>query len=132
MEYRPMAKIASTDPIVRAYLECAEWAGLQDEQREALELSVRPTWTPESEARAAETVKDFAEMMSGEARWDELREALGDDRIGHNIYLTQNHHGAGFWDRGIGELGELATKWAHSLGSADVDFDERDFKLTLT
>jgi hypothetical protein len=28
---------------------------------------------------------------------------------GHDFWLTRNGHGAGFWDRGLGELGDRLT-----------------------
>jgi hypothetical protein len=36
--------------------------------------------------------------------------------IGHDIILTANRHGAGFWDRGLGERGDRLTAHAHALG----------------
>lgn len=41
-------------------------------------------------------------------------------RAGHDFWLTRNHHGAGFWDRGLGPAGERLTTIAHSFGSADA------------
>jgi hypothetical protein len=38
-------------------------------------------------------------------------------QIGHDFLLTRNRHGAGFWDRGLGERGEWLTEWAHTYGS---------------
>lgn len=32
------------------------------------------------------------------------------DRCGHDFWLTRNGHGAGFWDRGLGDAGEALTK----------------------
>lgn len=37
---------------------------------------------------------------------------------GHDFALTRNGHGAGFWDRGMGELGERLTDAAHAYGEA--------------
>lgn len=37
--------------------------------------------------------------------------------VGHDIALTRNHEGVGFWDRGYPEeLGDKLTEIAHSLG----------------
>jgi hypothetical protein len=36
-------------------------------------------------------------------------------QIGHDIVLTTNGHGAGFWDRGLGELGDKLTKICEEL-----------------
>ena len=38
--------------------------------------------------------------------------------LGHDLWLTRNGHGAGFWDRGLGHLGERLSDAARSLGEA--------------
>lgn len=44
--------------------------------------------------------------------------------FGHDYYLTREHHGAGFWDRGLsGDLGRYLTDIAHSAGSAETLWD---------
>jgi hypothetical protein len=35
---------------------------------------------------------------------------------GHDFWLTRQGHGAGFWDRGLGAVGEQLTKDAKSFG----------------
>lgn len=40
--------------------------------------------------------------------------------IGQDIALTRNHHGAGFWDRGLGAVGTRLTDAAHNLGAFDL------------
>jgi hypothetical protein len=35
-------------------------------------------------------------------------------QIGHDYVLTSGHHGAGFWDRGLGELGDQLTAAAQA------------------
>jgi hypothetical protein len=37
---------------------------------------------------------------------------------GHDFALTRNRHGAGFWDRGLGDLGDRLTKAAHAYGES--------------
>lgn len=39
---------------------------------------------------------------------------------GHDFWLTRNGHGAGFWDRGYGELGRRLTDAAHVWGTVDL------------
>ena len=41
-------------------------------------------------------------------------------QLGHDIWLTRNRHGVGFWDRGLGDLGDKLTKAAHTLGESCV------------
>lgn len=40
--------------------------------------------------------------------------------VGHDFWLTRNGHGAGFWDRDLGELGERLTQAAHDFGSCEL------------
>lgn len=39
---------------------------------------------------------------------------------GHDFWLTRNHHGAGFWDRGLGAIGEELTKMCEKYPAKDV------------
>ena len=60
----------------------------------------------------------YAEMAAGTV-WSDP------GQVGHDFWLTRNHHGAGFWDRYSGdqpaaELGDFLTKWAHTYGSVDL------------
>jgi len=43
-----------------------------------------------------------------------------DSQAGHDFWLTRNKHGAGFWDRGLGEIGEKLTEAAQSCGEKHV------------
>lgn len=43
------------------------------------------------------------------------------EQIGHDITLTRNRHGAGFWDRGYAKgIGDRLTEAAHALGDIHV------------
>jgi hypothetical protein len=42
------------------------------------------------------------------------------DNFGHDFALTRNGHGAGFWDRGLGELGDRLTTAAKVYGESSV------------
>ena len=39
---------------------------------------------------------------------------------GHDFALTRNGHGAGFWDRGLGEMGDMLTKECEPYGEHHV------------
>ena len=41
-------------------------------------------------------------------------------QFGHDLALTRNGHGAGFWDRGLGEAGDTLTYWAESLDTLHI------------
>lgn len=132
MEYQPMAKIESKDPMVRGYLECAERCGLAPmedgrEGREALELAVAPRWSEKAEVKAQALCDEFLRAAEGLSGLDLLEPG----QVGHDLWLTQNRHGAGFWDRGLGKLGEQLTEIAHWFGEMYAEFDEETEMLTL-
>jgi hypothetical protein len=107
------------EPVVRAYLECALWSshGDVDDDGNAEPLD------------ANHDIRDVS--LQG---WDEAREIIADfvarhpdsvssypldpEQFGHDLWLTRNGHGTGFWDRGLGTLGERLTEAAHSFGEA--------------
>lgn len=78
---------------LRGYLACAEW--LEDDCID----SAREDCDAFCDANAADLAGLDAEVC------------------GHDFYLTRNRHGAGFWDRGLGIVGERLTASAHAYGS---------------
>lgn len=54
---------------------------------------------------------DMIAAVDGGRGWSE---------IGSDIWFTQNGHGVGFWDRGLGDIGERLSDSARSLGEAYV------------
>ena len=49
------------------------------------------------------------------SNWYDVR-GLSASQVGHDFLLTRNRHGAGFWDRGLGELGTRLTNDSHAYG----------------
>lgn len=45
---------------------------------------------------------------------------LDDGQQGHDFWLTRNGHGAGFWDRGLGDVGERLSEACKPYGSVDL------------
>jgi hypothetical protein len=43
-----------------------------------------------------------------------------DTQIAHDFWLTRCGHGAGFWDRGYGVLGDKMTEVAKNFGNVDL------------
>lgn len=119
MEYEVKAKIpTSVDSFVRAYLESAEWAGLSDEERQAFEAAEHPHWSADAVSTAIEECDDFRQENAADLELS----GLTDEQAGHDFYLTRNRHGAGFWDRRLGEIGARLTYAAHTYRRADVEF----------
>ena len=51
------------------------------------------------------------------------------EHFGHDFLLTRDGHGAGFWDRGLGELGEHLSQIARPLGDSEYLYVSEDGTL---
>ncbi len=129
MEYQAMAVNLPKDQFLRAYLEAAEWAGLDEDGREALELAVAPKWSAESIQRARDECDDFQQAYEG---FLSVFYAHGHDpaQAGHDFYLSRNGHGAGFFDRGTHSVYALLQRAAKLWGPVSVEFDAETETLT--
>lgn len=104
--------------ILSAYLVCALWSSTQDNDSPFDDDFSIEDFAPESVESAEKEINDFLALLEAEnILWEE---SLSEEQFGHDFWLTRNHHGAGFWDRGLGDLGKKLTEWAHSYGSLDV------------
>lgn len=105
-----------------AYQECAEWSsrlctddgGDSDAEFDSVDNN---GWADDADAEALALCKEFAE-----SNWADLGEVSA-EQAGHDLWLTRNHHGAGFWDRGRGEAGRRLTDAAHACGGVYLWLD---------
>jgi hypothetical protein len=104
------------DQFTRAYLECALWSSTDDNGTPLDREHSLDDLAPELVAQAIEDCADFQRHQAG---WLALTDADA-SRNGHDFWLTRNRHGAGFWDRGYGEIGRKLTEVAHAYGSVDL------------
>lgn len=110
------------DEFFAAYLKCALWSSTEDsddsggspldENYDADDIAPASV-----EAMRREASEFFEAEASDLAAYAEAR-SWGD--AGHDFWLTRNGHGAGFWDRGLGELGERLSKACKPYGSCDL------------
>lgn len=136
---------ADITSIVRGYLAAQLWTAIQYDEDgsdpvELDELYDVDDFSAEYVAHVAENVRGFvaqhplAVRMYGAQRTGEdgntyrVRPIAEFDwgYFGHDYLLTRDGHGAGFWDRGLGELGEYLTKWAQCEGESAHLWSEND------
>jgi|ERR1700722_2474910 len=53
--------------------------------------------------------------------WQDVS-GLDASQTGHDFILTANGHGCGFWDRGLGEIGDRLTENCRPYASLDAEF----------
>jgi hypothetical protein len=112
---------------VRGYKECAMWSST-DDNGEPLDAGRGfDDIAPESAAVMADECADFLSLLAREGILPEALNAYNRrtraeclEWAGHDFWLTRNGHGAGFWDRGLGELGETLSTLARVAGSRDL------------
>ncbi len=69
---------------------------------------------------AKDDVDKFLDELDDYDLLDELIVQMSYDSIGHDFWLTRNGHGAGFFDRGLEEVGEEISKICNAFGKKYV------------
>lgn len=110
---------------VDAYLEAALWTGVDGQ---GLPLDQHYSVEDFSELAVMRAIEESNDFIK--ANLDDLAAVGTPPQHGHDFWLTRNHHGAGYWDRGYGEIGKRLTDAAHSFGELFV-YAGDDGKLHL-
>lgn len=66
--------------------------------------------------KTLETMRDDVATFVKDNEVMLLESGQSDEQIGHDFWLTRNGHGAGFWDKGLGEVGDNLTDACKSFG----------------
>ncbi len=110
------------DTMVEAYLEAALWSSTDgdDEPLDAL-YSVND-FTHTARKRALDDCTRFATENAALLTDPSVPEKCGPKMAGHDLWLTRNGHGAGFWDGDWSdEVGDRLTEAAHKFGEVSVE-----------
>lgn len=87
---------------IDAYLEALVWTNEEEIGDATLSVSLRN--------------KSTLDCLRFMADHEDLLTEISSVQAGHDFWLTRNRHGTGFWDRGLGALGETLTEAAHEAG----------------
>jgi hypothetical protein len=131
-QYAQALSGADIDDMVTGYLDAQLWAQ-QDMDRDDDSLldahysrdDIAPEYVESvrEEFVALVTEHPLAVRMYGAQRQYHSSDGSVWEHFGHDYYLTREHHGVGFWGRGLGELGDYLTDIAYYAGSANDLFD---------
>lgn len=95
------------------YLEAVEFTDFGEEGQP----EHGPDFADAALLQAREDCLAFIDAVSNHGLLDEyIRKGGTVEQFGHDFWLTRNRHGVGFWDRGLGGLGEQLTHHAHQAG----------------
>lgn len=112
---------------LRGYITCALWSSTGDDDRPLDSTHDETDLAGETLQAMKDTCAKF--MADNEKDLDEYSQNRAIPRdadyteadcAGHDFWLTRNGHGAGFWDRGLGELGDRLSEAAEAFGEAHL------------
>lgn len=103
-------------PFIRGHISCALWSSTdnsRDDGGDPLDQNYDYCdLAPECVATMVKDCEDFQEANAADL------EGLDASDCGHDFWLTRNGHGAGFWDRALGALGDRLSAACEPYGSA--------------
>jgi hypothetical protein len=109
---------ADLKDLVEGYTACMLWTGLPDDTELGIDDIATATRAKiEADCRqfAAANAADLAALY-GTRAGPEYSAA----QAGHDLWLSRNRDGAGFWDRGLGDIGERLDKAAQAMGGLSL------------
>mgnify|MGYP000736454768 CR=1 FL=1 len=113
----------SVDRVYDAYLDTALWSTADHMESDAQENRPLDDWFGHEDIADA-TRKEMWDVVSDflANNGSQLAEAgLSAEQAGENLWLTQERHGAGFWDLGIRQdLGRQLTQAARAYDPVDI------------
>jgi hypothetical protein len=116
-----MSHTSLTERVRDAYLRTALWAET-DDAGEPLDAGYTAAdFAADARAEALGTAARFLAALDGGQR---AAVAAAPERAGHDLWLTQGRHGAGFWDGAWGDQGDALTEIAQGLGEPGVYVDD--------
>ena len=100
------------DTVTLAYIEAAEFTDFGTNDSEILaDADFAPEAVTAARSICAAFLRDnealALQYVNAGKTWD---------AFGHDLWFTRNRHGAGFWDRGLGDIGQALTEAAHKIG----------------
>ena len=97
------------------YIDAALWSSTHDDG-EPLDVMGVEAIHPDTRKAMRADVESFVKKNHTVL----IASGLDDVQIGHDFWLTRNRHGAGFWDRDIGEAGRLLTDACAEFKEVDL------------
>ncbi len=111
---------------LNAYIEAALWSSTyetEDDESLPMDDGEHELADETREAMAQDCADFFAychEIGIDPVPEYNCPEYSDEEKSGHDFWLTRCGHGAGYWDRGLGEIGDKLSEAAKTMGSVDL------------
>lgn len=121
-------RFAALDPFTQGYIEAAfftETGYPEDEELENASFAdLAPEAITQAETDCARFIKRLPRDGMGRSPLDLANdcapEGYSDEQAGRDFWFTRNGHGVGFWDRGLGPVGDTLSEVARAAGCRDM------------
>jgi len=107
---------SNTRLFIDAYVEAMCWANVSNNEDDSNPANLSTVARRHLEHDAREFVQANYALI--ERAVTENYNRYGWDSAGHDYALTRNGHGAGFWDSGLGAVGDELTDMAQAYGES--------------
>ena len=115
------------EQFINGYITAALWSSMGDDGEPLDATHALEDLAQETRGAMESDCRKFFEQCNDDLwEYKEKRaipidaEYTASDCAGHDFWLTRCGHGAGFWDRGIGETGNRLTDAAEKFGNVDL------------
>ena len=112
---RDVSESVGDDDFLRGYIQAIYFTDTGKEEQPDHDAPM----APEARARCVEDCEAFKESFA-ELLAQAYATGYTAEQAGIDFWLTRNGHGSGFWDRGLGDLGDELTRDAKPFGGVDV------------
>ncbi|WP_085589296.1 hypothetical protein [Pseudomonas sp. B14(2017)] len=107
------------------YLEAALWSSSDTHPENGEHVSLDDyEWADGEADKACADIESFMAYAAEDLEeYAQRRQCPNEDAwecAGHDFWLTRNGHGVGYWDRGLGELGDRLSAAAKTFGCVDL------------
>ena len=115
---------------IRAYVECALWSSSDDDDTPLDANYTIEDFNLETFEQAVTDCKNFLHLFNDTITTLNIDKGYDFSQAGHDFWLTRCGHGAGFWDRDLGESGDKMTSaCGHGTQFANVDLYTNEGKI---
>ena len=104
---------------INAYIDCALWSSFETDLPEALYSldDISPSCKQTMHDDCVDFLESFGNLIDQAIA---LNLGYDSSKAGHDFWLTRNGHGAGFWDRSLGDIGDELTTVTKHYGSCEL------------
>ena len=120
-EYVPPQMNRDVDYFTKGYVEAMFFTNDGEEDQELYGLDTENI----SEEAWQKIISDCESFQSHASRilqqaYDDTEDGYDDTQAGRDFWFTRNGHGVGFWDRGLGDIGDQLTNLSKKFGEIDA------------